>query len=123
MDTTKTTTTSSIKIPSAANRLAYQLGPTPEQIIKHALRIGLRNIDWNLAHECSPFIDGTDTDHFNITAAMNRLSPARFAELCEGEEHPQKVLADANSKRRHLAWKKSHAENVTPLFGRPMAID
>lgn len=89
-----------IELPLAARRLAYQLGTTPEKIVAKALRLGLRSIDWNLADRCKPYADGTDKDGFDITKAMDRLSPQKLAALCEGDEPPQEILLVADCRRK-----------------------
>jgi hypothetical protein len=111
MTTIETTTTKAapakndaftIQIPRAARRLAYQLETTPERIIRRAILIGIRSIDWNLGNEVgSPFADSTSTEEFDITKAMNRLSAARFSELCDGPDEPQKVLVGEDYERKY----------------------
>jgi len=92
-----------IEVPFAARRLAYQLGRSQENVIKHALRIGLKMIDANLMENCNPLSHGLD--EFNITRAMNKLSPRRFNALCNREDYePQQILKEEMLRSRGL-WR------------------
>lgn len=94
-----------IQIPYAARRLAYQLERTPQSIMMRALSIGLRTIDANLAADCSPFVFGLhEPDGIDVYQAMNRLSPERFAALCECEHEPQRVLSSEFYRAKGFSW-------------------
>ncbi len=52
-----------------------------------------------MSEDCDPLMDVCGTEDFNITAAINEVSPERFAELCDGDRVPQRFFAEEHRER------------------------
>jgi hypothetical protein len=79
--------TPTIPITPSILRMAAQLGQDPETLAAGILHHAARVVDWNLATGCHPLCfatDGDDLAGFDLTAAMDRLTPRQIEGLDAG---------------------------------------
>ncbi len=82
-------------------RLSMQLGFDPETIAERCLDMSVREIDWNLSRGVHAFTDST-ADEFDVTAAMDSLTPTAIAKLESDGEFAQAVLWEMRCEARGI---------------------
>lgn len=92
-----------MNITPRALRLASQLGFDPETLAAQALDMGLRTIDFNLAHDCHPF-DCAAVEGFDISSTMDSMSPRALAKLESDGDRAQAVLLKLHCEANGLEY-------------------
>ena len=107
----------------SVDRLAWQLGKSPERLIARILELGILTIDNELSQGCEPLAANL-IDDFNCTNAMDAMTFDQIAETVKTTgKDCQEVLYERHlaKKRRQRRRRKlvTEAANIIPFYSLP----